>query len=206
MTSKERGLFLVLEGLPGSGKTTVGELLKELGWVFFPEVATLLGARGIPIGDRGDTSSDFLIFAEEIQRVKEMERHVLEGKNVVVDSYFPTNLAFAFARYKQKQSLCYPTCLNLYLNAQAAGTILKPDLYVYFDIPLRASVKRQKNRKKDDFTTLNVKLLRDVKKHVSFVHEVFESEIPVFTVDARKTSEEIVKDILNFVEKRRKRP
>jgi len=184
----------------------VGQLLKAMGWVFFPEVATILGARGIPIGDRGDTSSDFLIFAEEIQRVKEMERHVLDGKDVVVDSYFPTNLAFAFARYKQKQSTCYPTCLNLYLNAQAVGTILKPDLYVYFDIPLRASVKRQKNRKKDDFTTLNMNLLRNVKKHLSFVHEVFESEIPVFTIDARKTSEEIVKDILNFVEKRRKRP
>ncbi|MFQ5710765.1 MAG: AAA family ATPase [Candidatus Geothermarchaeales archaeon] len=205
MASRKRGFFLVLEGLPGSGKTTVGELLKELEWVFFPEVATLLGERGIPIGDRGDTSSDFLIFAEEFRRVKEIERHIGEGRNVVVDSYFPTDLAFAYARYKQNQSQCYSICLNLYLSAQTAGTILKPDLYVYFDIPLRASVERQTKRRNDEFTTLNVNLLRNVKKHLSYVHHTFESEIPVLKVDARKTSKEIIKDILNVVMRRQEK-
>ena len=204
MTTKQRGFFLVLEGLPGSGKTTVGQLLEELGWIFFPEVATLLGAKGVPIGDRGDTSSDLLIFAEEFRRVEDIKRHILEGRNVVVDSYFPTDLSFAFARCKQNQSTCYPTCLNQYLNAQTSGAIPKPDLYVHLNIPLKDSVTRQRNRKKDDFTTLNMSLLRDVKRHLSFVHEIFEREIPVFRFDARKSQKEIVQAVLTFVERQHK--
>ena len=204
MADRERGFFLVLEGLPGSGKTTVGRLLEQSGWVFLPEVATLLGGKGIPIGDRGDTSSDFLIFSEEIQRVREIKRHISEGRNVAADGYFPTDLSFAHARYKQNQSTCYPTCLNLYLNALTAGTILMPDLYVYLDIPIKDSMERQKNRKKDDFTTLNVNILRDVRRHLSFVHQVFESEVPVLKVNAQRDSKEIAKAILNAMERRKK--
>ncbi|MFQ6080647.1 MAG: dTMP kinase [Candidatus Bathyarchaeia archaeon] len=204
MAGRERGFFLVLEGLPGSGKTTVGRFLEQSGWIFFPEVATILGERGIPIGDRGDTSSDFLIFSEEIQRVREIKQHISEGRNVVADSYFPTDLSFAYARYKQNQSTCYPTCLNLYLNALTAGTILMPDLYVYLDIPIKASMKRQRNRKKDDFTTLNVDILQDVRRHLLFVHQVFESEVPVLEVNAQRDAKEIAKTILNAVERHKK--
>lgn len=197
MAVSGRGFFLVLEGLPGSGKTTVGQLLEQSGWVFLPEVATILGERGIPIGDRGDTSSDFLIFSEEVQRVREIKQHISEGRNVVADSYFPTDLSFAYARYKQDQSKYYPRCLNLYLNALTAGTILMPDLYVYLDIPIKASIKRQRSRNKDGFTTLNVNILRDVTRHLLFIHQVFESEVPVLKVNARRNSKEVVKAILN---------
>ncbi len=75
-----------------------------------------------------------------------------------------------------------------------------PDLYVYLDIPIKVSTKRQKNRKKDDFTTLNVNILRDVRRHLSFVHRVFESEVPVLKIDARRNSKEIMKAILNAIE------
>lgn len=193
MAGRGHGFFLVLEGLPGSGKTTVGQLLEQSGWIFFAEVATILGERGIPIGDHGDTSSDFLIFSEEVQRVREIKQHISKGRNVVADSYFPTDLSFAYARYKQNQSTYYPTCLNLYLNALTAGTILMPDLYVYLDIPIKASMKRQRNRKKDDFTTLNVNILRDVRRHLSFVHQVFESEVPVLRLTLRETRKRSLK-------------
>ena len=131
MPAVKRGLFLVLEGLPGSGKTTICKMLEDLGWKVFPEVAAVVGASGIPIGDRGDTSSDYLIFIEEIRRLKEIEKSLVSAQKIVVDSYFPTDLSFAYARYMRKQSSAYPTCLSLYLNAWTTEAIPKPDLYVY---------------------------------------------------------------------------
>jgi len=202
MPAEKRGFFLVLEGLPGSGKTTICRMLENLGWKIFPEVATVLGASGIPIGDRGDTSSDYLIFIEETRRLKEIEKSLADGQNIVVDSYFPTDLSFAYARYIRKQSSAYPTCLSLYINAWTTEAIQKPDLYVYLYTPIETAVERQKYRNKKDFTTLNLDLLKNVDAHLRFIHEIFEKDVRSLRIDATKKSAEIVDEILKAAKSR----
>jgi len=196
MPAVKRGLFLVLEGLPGSGKTTICKMLEDLGWKVFPEVAAVVGASGIPIGDRGDTSSDYLIFIEETRRLNDIKKSLVDGQNIVVDSYFPTDLSFAYARYMRKQSSAYPTCLSLYINAWATDAIPKPDLYVYLYTPIETAVERQRDRNKENFTTLNLDLLKNVDEHLHFIHEIFEKDVRVLRIDATKKSTEIVDEIL----------
>ncbi len=191
-----RGLFIVLEGLPGCGKTTVGVELEKDGWVFLRECATLLGEKGVPIGDRGVTSSDFLIVAEEFKRIREIRDTQRSGKNLVTDGYFTTDLSFAYARYMLKRSKSYPACLNMYLEALAAGTIPRPDLYVWFDIAMDAATERQEDRSQDEMTTFNRQMFRYVRKHFQFMHDVYEPDVQVLHVDGRKPVQEITKIIL----------
>jgi len=191
-----RGIFIVLEGLPGCGKTTVGTSLEKDGWVFLKECATLLGEKGVPIGDRGVTSSDFLIVAEEFKRTKEVRDLQRSGKNVAADGYFTTDLSFAYARYMLKRSKSYPACLNMYLEALAAGTIPRPDLYVWFDVPMDTATERQEDRYQDDMTTFNRQMMKYVRRHFQFMHEIYESDVQVLKVDAKKSVDESKKAIL----------
>jgi thymidylate kinase len=191
-----RGIFIVLEGLPGCGKTTVGTALQNDGWVFLQECATLLAEKGVPIGDRGVTSSDFLIVAEELKRIREIREIQRAGKNLAADGYFTTDLSFAYARYMLKRSKSYPACLNMYLEALSTGTLARPDLYVWFDVPMDTATERQEDRYQDDLTTFNRQMFRYVKKHFQFMHEIYEPDVPVLRVDGRKPVDETKKTIL----------
>jgi thymidylate kinase len=203
MVKGKPGFFLVLEGLPGSGKTTIGRMLMSQGWTYFPEIATVLGKDKIPIGDRGTTLTDFMIFNEEIRRITEIEKLISNGKDVVVDGYFPTDLSFAYARYKRRQSTCYPTLLSYYINALAQGSILKPDLYIFMEIPPAISVERQLTRNDEILTTLSLDILQNVTRHLDYIHNIFESDVPVIRVNATKLQGELTQEILSAIQKRK---
>jgi len=203
MADRKRGFFLVLEGLPGSGKTTIGQILAPRGWTYFPEIATVLGKNEIPIGDQGTTLTDFTVFNEEIHRMAEIGKLVSNGKDVAVDGYLPTDLSFAYARYTRHQSMCYPTLFSYYINALVQGSILKPNLYVFLDIPINTSVERQRTRNNEMLTTLSLDMLQNVTKHLDYVHEIFESDVPVIRVNATKLQGEITEEILSAIQRRR---
>lgn len=203
MANRKPGFFLVLEGLPGSGKTTIGQILASRGWTYFPEIATVLGKNEIPIGDRGTTLTDFMVFNEEIRRIAEIEKLVSNGKDVIVDGYLPTDLSFAYARYKRHQSTCYPTLLSYYINALVQGGILKPSLYVFMEIPATVSVERQRTRNNEMLTTLSLEMLQNVTKHLDYVHDIFESDVPVIKMNATKPQDKLTEEILSAIQKRR---
>jgi thymidylate kinase len=204
MANRKLGFFLVLEGLPGSGKTTIGQILASREWTYFPEIATVLGKNEIPIGDRGTTLTDYIVFNEEIRRMAEIEKLISNGRDVAVDGYLPTDLSFAYARYKRHQSMSYPTLFSYYINALVQGNILKPNLYVFMEIPVAVSVERQRIRNNEMLTTLSLDVLQNVAKHLDYVHDIFESDVPVIRVNATKLQDEITEEILSAIQKRRK--
>lgn len=198
---KERGILVVLEGLPGSGKTSVGRLMSSYGWKFYPEVATTLAEKGLPVGDAGTTETDLQIFKEEIRRVREIGADLAKGFDVVLDGYFPTDLSFAYSRSQQGKSSCYVSLLEKYLQATRRGLLLKPDLYIYLDINTDVSVSRQQERHAPHLKTIDKKTLADVERHMRFMHEIFENDVPLVRVDATRSSGEVFQDVVKEVNK-----
>lgn len=200
-----RSFFLVLEGLPGAGKTTVGEFLSAHGWKFYPEVATTLAMKGVPVGDMGNSRTDLLIFSEEMRRASIFKKDLASGRKVVADGYFPTDLAFAYARFLAGSSNCYPQCLRRYLNAVHEDMIPFPDMYVHFKLPIGLSRKRQSMRGTKNLTTMKRFLLENVREHLYFIHRTIESSVRVVEIDATSQKDRIAHRILGLVEELKKR-
>lgn len=198
---KQRGLLVVLEGLPGSGKTSVGRSMSSRGWKFYPEVATTLAEKGLPVGDAGITETDLHIFKEEIRRVKHVRNDLAEGIDVVLDGYFPTDLSFAYSRSQQGKSSCYFTLLEKYVRATRKGLLLKPDLYIYLDVDREVSVTRQEERQAPHLKTIDRQTLQDVERHIRFMHEILENDVPLAVVKATRSSEEVLRDVAEEVSK-----
>lgn len=194
-----KGFLLVLEGLPGAGKTTAGQSLVAHGWKFYPEVATTLAMKGVPVGDKGNTRTDQLIFSEEMRRVSNFKKDLAGGLRVVADGYFPTDLAFAYARFLSRTSNSYPECLRRYLNAAYEGKILLPDMYLHFKIPIGLSQKRQGRRGRKNLTTMRKRLLENVQEHLAFIHKAIEPSVPTVEIDAVSQKDQITRTILKLV-------
>jgi len=91
----KRNLFIVVEGLSGSGKTTVGQLIaKKIGAVFYKTPAPLFEPIRNEVDRKADTSARlFFYLSGVIQASAEISR-ILSGKPVVSDRYLLTTLCY----------------------------------------------------------------------------------------------------------------
>lgn len=189
LAGEARGRFLAIEGLPGSGKTTLGEAMERSGWVFMREVSvSVLDGEGVPIGDRGNEDTDRKIFAEDWKRMEKVRALLGEGKDVVADGYFPTTLAFAAARFKAGQSRCYAELLETYREAVRAGRVIRPTMYVRLVVPITLAIERQ-NSRTESLNTINRSTLQEVEDNFIRVHDEVENGVPVLSLSGTEPPE-----------------
>ena len=148
-----RGLFITLEGIDGSGKSTQRELLaRELRRRGLDIVVTREpggtaigeGIRHLMVSDAtshiAPTTELLLYVAARAQHVAELIRPALEkGRNVVSDRY--TDSTVAFQGYGRGLDLM----MIEELNSFATGG-LKPDLTIVFDLDPEMARTRQGSR------------------------------------------------------------
>ncbi len=145
-----RGLFIVLEGVEGAGKSTQARLLA--GWMEEMEVPFTLAREpgGTPVGealrrvvlDRGDLTMPpetelFLILGARAAFVREVVRPCLEAGRVLLADRFELS-TFAYQGFGRGLDLEEVRRAN----RMATGG-LKPDLCMVLDVPVEVGLRRK---------------------------------------------------------------
>ena len=191
---KKRGVFICIEGLDASGKTThARRLVRNLRRRGFDALYTTEPSRG-EIGRfirkhilqrkrRVQGVVEALLFA--VDRVDHVEKEIKpaleEGKIVVSDRYVYSSLAYQGA-----------AGLDLKWIEEINRLALPPDLAIYIDVPPEVVVKRIKRKK-------SVMERLETQRRVQEVYMKFVEDGKLMPVNGNRTKDEVAKDILTVV-------
>ena len=191
---KKRGIFICIEGLDGSGKTThAHRLVQNLEDKGFDAVYTTEPSRG-EFGRYIRTSvlqgekrlprvvEAFLFAVDRVDHLeKEVKPALREGKIVVSDRYVYSSLAYQGA-----------AGLDLHWIKKINRLAIPPDLAIYIDVPPDVVVKRIKREKSVMETLETQSKVREV--YMMFVEN---GQLLPFNGDRKKS--EVAKDISQMV-------
>ncbi|ADT83182.1 dTMP kinase [Thermococcus barophilus] len=200
------GIFIVIEGIDGAGKSTQAKLLakwfekrgynvvltKEPTDTAFGKLIRKLvltgGREGIIDGAKISHEAEALLFAaDRAEHVKKLiEPSLRTGKVVISDRYFYSSLAYQWARGLDLEWL-------INLNKFA----IRPDLVILLDLPVKESMKRINGRQlKSEFDRI-AELQKKVRENYLKLVEMF-PEMKI--VNALASIEDIHNDIVALVE------
>ncbi len=200
------GMFIVIEGIDGAGKSTQARLLAE--WFEEQGYETVLtkeptdtafgklirrlvltgGREGIIDGARISHEAEALLFAaDRAEHVHKLIKPLVEdGKVVISDRYFYSSLAYQWARGLDLDWL-------IDLNRFA----IRPDLTILLDLPVKESMKRINGRSiKTEFDKI-AELQKKVRENYLQLAKRFPE---VRIVNALANVEDIHNDIVALVE------
>ena len=193
----KKGLFICIEGIDASGKTTQAKLLvKNLNERGYEAVYTSEPTKGffgqilrqkILYGnERVPAVVEALLFAlDRLEHVEKEIKPALEKKKIVVsDRYRYSSIAY------QGAAGLDPAWIEE-INRWA----IKPDLAIYLDVPAEVVIKRLKRKRSVMETLENQRRVRNV--YLRLVKEGM-----LLLVDGNRPIEEIEREILEIVMKR----
>jgi dTMP kinase len=191
---EKRGVFICIEGLDASGKTThAHRLVRNLRRKGFDAVYTTEPSRG-EIGRfirmyilqrkrRVPSVVEALLFA--VDRVDHVEKEIKpaleKGKIVVSDRYVYSSLAYQGA-----------AGLDLKWIEEINRLALLPDLAIYIDVPSEVVVKRLRRKK-------SVMERLETQRKVREIYMKFVKNGKLVPVDGNRIKDEVAKDILKVV-------
>ena len=194
MTKQNRGMFICVEGLDGSGKTTQAKrLVRNLCRRGFDAVYTTEPTKG-EVGrfirrfvlnreKRVSVTLEALLFAAD--RVDHVETGIKpflrQGKVVVCDRYVHSSLAYQGA-----------AGLKLEWIEHINQFALKPNLSLLIDVPADVVVKRLKKKRTVMETVQNLKKVREI-----YVNLAQQQHLTI--IDGDKSINEVAKNILEIV-------
>ncbi|MDD1743669.1 MAG: dTMP kinase [Methanomassiliicoccales archaeon] len=191
----KRGLFVVLEGIDGSGKSSAAMSLFEIlskempgGVILTAEpTETWLGdcVRRANQENAGAMTEALLFVADRAEHGQRIEQWLREGKIVLCDRYFASTIAYQGAALKQ--SMGVKNAIE-WLKAVNEPIIVPPDITLLFTIRVEMALERLKQRSGISKFE-NLEYLREV----DLVYRFLCMEDPTyFTIDASRPLEQVI--------------
>jgi dTMP kinase len=199
-----KGLFIVFEGIDGSGKTTQSKLLfdfllkkrKKVIWTKEPtngNIGSLLTNKYLK--DTDLPFVDALLFAAD--REEHLKTEVIpalnQGKIVISDRYYHSTLA-----YQQAQGLELKWLLQLNKN------FIKPDLTIIIDVEPEIAmvrIKLDKKRKIEERKKFEkLEFLKKVRKNFLDLPKILKDE-KIVVIDGNEEKEKVFKNVLKEIKK-----
>ncbi len=198
------GLIVVFEGLPGCGKSTIArEAVKRLeNAVLMPEVSEMAASRGFEVADRASIGTETWFLTQYYTRGAEAERLRNEGKHVIMDRNYASSLAFGFANFVASSNPSLFMHFPSYIVNKAVGTLVKPDVYLFFRIPVEESMRRQDSREelKEELRTGSVDVLGNCEKFYKAFFSILEPEVSLYEIDATKPMDVVLEEVMRILE------
>ncbi len=204
---KNRGKFIVFEGIDGSGKSTqIGLLAKNLESRGIECVQTLEPTFGMVgevlhdilsgkrVADPKVTASLFV--ADRLDHILNEENGILkslnEGRTVICDRYYFSSYAY--------QSVDVPREWVIDANRLAAET-LRPDAVIFIDISADTAMDRiSKNRESTELYE-NRERLEKVREGYFSAFKMLEKDEKIYVVDGNRSVTAIAEEIADIVVK-----
>ncbi len=196
-------MFIVFEGIDGSGKSTIArrmaEYLRSSGYgVFLTEepTTTWMGrdVRRAIEEEKNPLSQALLFFADRAEHVDEIKKHLAQGEIVISDRYVYSTYAYQGA---QMESLMPLEKALAWLEGVYEPMRFDPDLVILLTIEPRRGLgfvnarEHQEKFEREEFLELVQKIYIKLAKEYGF--EV---------VDSNRIIEAVFEDVKNVVNKR----
>lgn len=203
----KKGLFIVLEGLDGSGKSTQAKLLAEymrsLGRkVFETSEPTETGLGGMVrdgLGGEHPRSSAELAAMFAADRVAHnaspksgIKRYLAEGTDVICDRYYYSSLAY------QGVDGDFQWVADMNLNCPE---ITKPDVCVFFDLdPKKCFEHLKKGRAHFEIYEENEKIIAETRSRYNRVFELLAGRDRIVKIESSGSPEEIAAEVRKVID------
>lgn len=207
-----KGLFVALEGIEASGKTTqtrrLGEKIAHDFDIYLTKNPTesyvgnfirkslLAGKMRMP-----PVAIQYLFGADREIQQEEIIDHLKKGEIVISDRYFWSSVAYGTA---DKRGVDYENDRELSLTAFSLlsmyNQFILPDITIYLDIPIGESLRRMSGSKKHKEIYDNEETNIKVEKGYKWLIKKFPKEFAI--LDGTKNEEELEARIIKIIQKK----
>lgn len=204
----ERGLFIVIEGVDGSGKTTQSELLsaylrglgRKVHHTAEPTATGLGGMVRDGLGAEHPRTSDELAamfladrVAHNVSQKSGIRQYVEGGTDVVCDRYYYSSIAYQGV----DGSLEWVADMNL-----SCPSIMKPDICIFIDLdPEKCLEHIRAGRSHFEIYEENAAVISETRRRYGIVFDMLAGRDNIVIVDGARSREEVFADIRAAVEK-----
>ncbi len=184
--------IIVLEGLPGTGKTTLVEHFSECSEV--ETIAEIISNEKEWLATKKVEDQDFF-WANDIEKFRRAHR---SNKIVLMDRGYVSTLAYNFAKKQLEKDAHYDYLLGRYY-IDFVEKSLQPTHYVYIDVSLQDSFARKERSFIKGNPWYDPNYLNHIINYYQYFFEELEPNVHVTRVSPKNTLEDIKKDITEIV-------
>lgn len=184
-------MIIVLEGMPGSGKTTISELLKKK--YSFGKVPQIIFRKQKTMDNNPYHQNPYFISEElKCHLARKLEK---THPCVVMDRNYISSLAFNYAVNDKEHHSSFQLSLQWYID-NINSKLIYPTKYIYLKTPLKYCFSRKGRQPDIKSPWTDPKSLKKMKYFYENIFPLMEINIPKTTISTDDTIENVIDQIM----------